>query len=216
MRIVVGCEFSQIVTRAFRDRGHEAYSCDVLPTEGNPKWHFQEDILGLLRREKFDLGIFHPPCTYLSSVGNRHWNNPGRDQLRLEAFDFFMCLWNTPLPRICIENPVGYMNKAFRKPDQIVHPYFFGDLFTKRTCLWLKGLPKLKYDFSIIPKPEPLYICQGKKCKGKKIYFTEGLKGCRDKDRWKFRSRTALGIARAMAEQWQPAMVGKSDGANRR
>jgi hypothetical protein len=201
MRIIVGCEKSQIITKAFRNVGIEAFSCDILTTDGNPDWHFQEDVLEVLKREKFDLGIFHPPCTYLSYVGNRHWNNPQRKELREQAMDFFMKLYNAPIPKICVENPVGYPNTIFRKPDQIIHPYYFGDPELKRTCLWLKNLPNLDYSKTIIDKPEPKYISNGIKTKGKKIYFTEKVPEGKNSN--KIRSVTFPGIAKAIVEQWR-------------
>jgi len=146
--------------------------------------------------------IAHPPCTYLSYAATRHWNNPGRQELREEARDFFLALINAPVPMIAVENPVGWMNTVFRKPDQIIHPYYWGDPFQKRTCLWLKGLPLLTWDKATAIKPEPMYICQGEKCKGKKIYWCEGVRGSKNGDRWKLRSVTFPGIAAAMADQW--------------
>ena len=196
MRVIVGCEQSQVITGAFRKVGIEAFSCDLEQTEGNPEWHFHEDILEVLKREKFDLGIFHPPCTYLSYVANRHWNEPGRDLLRQEAMDFFMKLYNSTIPKICVENPVGYPNAVFRKPDQIIHPYYFGDPELKRTCLWLRNLPKLDYSRTIIEKPKPYYYSNGEKTKGKAIYFTEAHKQS------VIRSRTFQEIANAMVSQW--------------
>jgi hypothetical protein len=156
----------------------------------------------VLEREKpFDLGIFHPPCTFLSYVANRHNGIPGRLEKRKEAMKFFLKLYNLNIPRICVENPVGYPNTVFRKPDQIIHPYFFGEPIQKRTCLWLKNLPLLNYDKDNIIKPEPLYICKGKICNGKKINFVEGIKGS-GIERQKNRSRTFVSIAAAMADQW--------------
>lgn len=161
---------------------------------------------------QWDIIIAFPPCTYLSSVGNR-WmkNNPQRQQKREEAFEFFMKIINAPVPKICVENPQGYVNSHYRKPDQIVHPYFFGDPELKRTCFWLKGLPPLTYpDPKTLKKPEPKYrigdsvgpLFPGmehlrRKCQNKPIQFTESKSGC-PKDR----SRTFSGIARAMAAQW--------------
>ena len=200
MRVIVGCERSQVVTSAFRKVGIEAFSCDMLPTEGNPAWHFQEDILEVLKREKFDMGIFHPPCTYLSYVANRHWNNPGRKELREQAMEFFLKLYAANIPKICIENPVGYPNTVFRKPDQIIHPYFFGDPELKRTCLWLKNLPILDYSKTIIEHPEPRYISNGIKTKGKKVYFTESIP--EGKNSSKIRSKTFQGFAKALANQY--------------
>ena len=116
MRVIVGCEFSQVVTRAFRDKGHEAYSCDLLPTEGNPAWHFQEDILELLKRERFDLAIFHPPCTHLAVSGAR-WFKEKRDKQEA-ALSFVEALLYAPIEHIALENPVSIISSRIRKPDQ--------------------------------------------------------------------------------------------------
>lgn len=200
MKILIACEFSGIVREAFAKRGHNAWSCDLLPTELPLGHHLQLNVLDILDGNDWDLMIAHPPCTYLSYAGIKHWNKRGRLKKRKEAMIFFMALYNAPIKRICIENPVGYPNTIFRKPDQIIHPYYFGEPIQKRTCLWLKNLPLLDYSKTIITKPEPLYICKGKKCFGKKIHWTEGIKGV--KNRSMERSRSFQGIADAMAEQW--------------
>ena len=198
MRILIACEFSGIVRDAFIAKGYDAVSCDLLPTE-RPRPHIRGNVLEILD-DGWDLMIAHPPCTYLSYVGNRHWNKPGRAEKRASAYKFFMSLVNAPINKICVENPIGLPNTIYRKPDQIIHPYYFGESVQKRTCLWLKGLPKLIYADTIVEKPKPLYICQGNKCKGKAIGWVEGIKGV--KDRSKARSKSFSGIANAMAEQW--------------
>jgi len=206
VKVLIACEFSGIVRTEFAKLGHDAWSCDLLPTE-LPGQHIQGDVLDILN-DGWDLMIAHPPCTYLSYVANRVWNKRGRKKKREKALEFFMALYNAPIDKICVENPVGYVNTVFRKPDQIIRPYYFGDSDLKRTCLWLKGLPKLLhikesdlfYEKTYTKKPEPLYLCQGEKSKGKKIYFTEGMKGF--KNRAKARSRSFQGIAKAMATQW--------------
>lgn len=198
MRVLVACEFSGRVRDAFIKRGHGAVSCDLLPSD-TPGTHYQGDIFDILD-SRWDLMIAHPPCTYLSYVANRHWNKPGRKEKRNEAMEFFMALINAPIDKICVENPVGLPNTIYRKPNQIIHPYYFGEPFQKRTCLWLKNLPKLEYEKTIIEKPKPLYYCQGKKCKGKAIHWVEGIKG--KKERSKARSKTFQGIANAMVDQW--------------
>ena len=184
MRVIVGYEFSQIVTMAFRKKGHEAYSCDLLPTEGNPQWHFQEDILKVLESEKFDLGIFHPPCTHLAVFGARWFAEKRADGRQQEGIDFFMRLVEAPIEKIAIENPIGIMSTIYRRPDQILQPFWFGDPYQKATCLWLKGLPKL----------QPTNIVEGKEQKC--------WKEPPSPDRWKNRSRTYKEIAEAMATQW--------------
>ena len=211
MKVLVACEESQAVTIELRKLGHEAYSCDVEPCSGSyPEWHLQQDVIPLLK-EKWDMIIAFPPCTYLTNAGTRHFSrriNPeekvvAREKLREEAFEFFMLFANADCEKIAIENPVGYVNSHYRKPNQIIHPYYFGDNAKKRTCLWLKGLPELK-PTNMLPEPEPLYICEGELSKGKPIGWCEGIKGTTggQKGRAKIRSKTFPGIAKAMAEQW--------------
>ena len=202
LRVLVGCEFSQVVTKAFRDKGHEAYSCDLLPTEGNPDWHIRGDVLKILD-DGWDLAIFHPPCTFLAVSGNR-WTNhpkyPDRKKDREKAIDFFMKLATSEIEKIAIENPVGIMSTVWRKPDQYIEPYEFGHPETKKTGLWLKNLPLL------IPEKivEPVYII-GKD--GKKYspihYLTKGsARKFFGVDRDIVRSKTYQGIADAMSKQW--------------
>lgn len=181
LRILIGCEFSQIVTRAFRDKGHDAYSCDLLPTEGETEWHIQGDVLDILN-DGWDMAIFHPPCTHLAVSGARWFKDKQKEQA--EALDFVRTLLNAPIPRIALENPVSVISTRIRKPDQIVQPYQFGDPYQKTTCLWLKGLPKLK----------PTNIVEGREQKC--------WKEPPSPNRWKNRSRTYPGLAEAMAEQW--------------
>ena len=211
MKILVACEESQAVTIELRKLGHEAYSCDIEPCSGGyPEWHLQQDVIPLLK-EKWDMIIAFPPCTYLTNAGTRHFSrriNPeekvvAREKLREEAFEFFMLFANADCEKIAIENPVGYVNSHYRKPNQIIHPYYFGDNAKKRTCLWLKGLPELE-PTNMLPEPEPLYFCEGELSKGKPIGWCEGIKGTSggQKGRAKARSKTFPGIAKAMAEQW--------------
>jgi len=200
MKVLIACECSGMVRDAFKSRGHDAWSCDIEPTDvfGN---HIQRDVLDILD-DGWDLMIAHPPCTFLSCAGNR-WLNPKykdrfptREMDRLKAAKFFMLLANAPIEKIAIENPVGVMSTIWRKPDQYVQPYFFGDYHTKRTGLWLKNLPKL------IPTEiiEPL-IFKGKKGKNRPIWEINSL--CLDKkERSKYRSKTFEGFANAMATQW--------------
>lgn len=195
MKVLVACEFSGRVRDAFTAMGHDATSCDLLPTE-KPGNHYQGDVRDLFS-EHWDLMIAHPDCTYLSYAATAHWNKPGRAEKRTAAMAFFMEMINAQIDKICVENPVGYPNTVYRKPDQIIHPYYFGDWYMKRTCLWLKNLQPLRYEKPVL-KPQPLYICQGKKCKGKRINWCEGIKDRTGKNR----SRTFKGIAQAMAEQW--------------
>lgn len=227
MNVLIACEESQRVATEFRRLGHNAFSCDIEPESGgHPEWHINEDVLPLLNGHcsfktvdgvkhsipsKWDMIIAFPPCTYLTSAGTRHYSLKcnsfekveERKKERKKAVQFFMEFVNADCDCIAIENPVGYMNTHFRKPNQIIHPYYFGDPYVKRTCLWLKNLPELQAT-DLLPKPKPMYICKGEKCNGKKIGWCEGIKGTTggQKGRAKARSKTFPGIARAMAEQW--------------
>jgi len=202
MKVLIGCEFSQVVTKAFRNKGHEAYSCDLLPTEGNPDWHIQGDVLKVLGDE-WDLAIFHPPCTFLAVSGNRWMNHPrypDRKKDREKAIEFFMKLATSGIEKIAIENPVCIMSTMWRKPDQYIQPYQFGHPETKKTGLWLKNLPLLSPTKIV----EPVYII-GKD--GKRYspvhYLTKGsAKKLFGLDRDLVRSKTYLGIAAAMSDQW--------------
>lgn len=189
MRVLIACEYSGTVRDAFASMGHHAMSCDLLPTE-SPGLHHQGDVLEIIN-DGWDLMIAHPPCTYLASSG-LHWNKriPGRDALTLEALEFVKLLLNAPIPKIALENPIGRINTAIRKPDQIIQPWQFGEDASKSTCLWLKGLPKL----------QPTKIIK------KERYANQTASGQNNlgpsKDRWKIRSTTYQGIANAMASQW--------------
>lgn len=207
MRVLVACEFSGVVREAFRRKGHDAWSCDLLPTE-IPGQHIQGDVLEILNQD-WDLMIAHPPCTYLANSGIRWFNEERygdkareRKRLRQDAFEFVMELYNSSIPRVCIENPVGWINSHFREADQTVQPYFFGDKHVKPTCLWLKNLPKLNHFYP--EKPEPLGITYRKPSKNfkggeiKKHYFSQ-LEPNRNGHN---RSKTFPGIAEAMANQW--------------
>jgi len=211
MKILIACEESQAVCIEFRKKGHEAYSCDILPCSGgHPEWHIQGDVVKLLNQE-WDMIIAFPTCTYLTNAGTRHFSRRinteekvvAREKKREKAAAFFMLFINANCDKMVVENPVGYMNSSYRKPDQIIHPYYFGDNFKKRTCLWIKGLPILEHT-NRLPEPEPMYILQGKLGKGKKIGWCEGIKGTTggQAGRAKARSKTFPGIAKAMASQW--------------
>lgn len=183
MRILVACEFSQIVTQAFIKKGHDAFSCDILPTEGNPDWHYQCNVFDIIN-DGWDLMIAHPPCTHLAVSGARYFKEKIKDGRQKEAIDFFMKLVNSKINKICIENPICIMSTIHRKPDQIIQPWMFGHGKTKATCLWLKNLPLLK----------PTNIVDGREHKIHKMPPS--------KERWKLRSKTFQGIADAMANQW--------------
>jgi len=205
MKILVACEESQAVTIQLRKKGAEAFSCDIEPCSGgHPEWHLQQDVIPLLS-EEWDTILAFPPCTYLTNAGIGWFNEQrygeqakNRKILRLKAFDFVMKIVNANSSRIAIENPVGWLNSHWRKPDQIVHPYYFGDTESKRTCLWLKNLPLLKYTDVVKPKIYG-YFKRGRKT-GMPIYGTSYCKF--SEDRGKIRSKTFPGIARAMANQW--------------
>ena len=184
MRVLVACEESQAVTKELRRLGHEAYSCDIEPCSGgHPEWHLQQDVTQLLKI-RWDMVIAFPPCTDLAVSGARYFEQKRKDGRQQKSIEFFMMFANCGCPKTAIENPVGIMSGIYRKPDQIIQPWQFGHGETKRTCLWLKGLPKLK----------PVDIVPGREQRVWKM--PPG------KDRAKMRSKTYPGIAKAMAEQW--------------
>lgn len=182
MRVLVGCEYSGTVRDAFIRAGHDAMSCDLLPTDA-PGPHYQGSVFDVLDYP-WDLAIFHPPCTHLSVSGARHFEAKRMDGRQQEAVSFFMRLARAPIPRIAIENPVCIMSSLWRKPDQVIHPWQFGHGETKATCLWLKGLPLL----------QPTDIVSGRENRIHRMPPSA--------DRWKLRSTTFTGIAQAMADQW--------------
>ena len=201
MRVLVACEFSGTVREAFRAKGHEAYSCDLLPTEIESPFHYQCDVLRLLSLHQWDLMIAHPPCTYMTNAGVRHLHDhvtsrlgnrtavygAARWEALWEAAEFFKALLNAPIKRIAVENPIPHkyaVEFIGRKYDQLIQPWQFGHGETKATCIWLKNLPKL----------EPTNIVSGREQRLHKLPPSP--------DRWKLRSKTFQGIADAMAEQW--------------
>ena len=204
MKVLVACEESQAVCNEFRKLGHEAYSCDIVPCSGGrPEWHLQQDVLPLLK-EKWDMIIAFPPCTYLTVTGNRWFNIDRygekaiqRHKERKDAIDFFMAFANADCEKIAIENPVGIMSSEWRKPNQIINPWQFGDAFEKKTCLWLKGLPELK-PTNIVEIPPRKRFDSGKSMPS---WYAEAWNLPKE-ERAKLRSKTFPGIARAMAEQW--------------
>lgn len=203
LRVLVGCEYTGLVRDAFIAQGHYAMSCDLLPSESGGGDHYQGDIFDVLN-DGWDLFIGHPPCTYISYAAMAYWNKPGRVYKRLQALEFFARLLDAPIPHVCIENPLGCADAVIRKPDQIIHPYYFGDSEMKRTCLWLVNLPKLVHvqqpdlfaNTTHVNKPEPIYIDYT----GKKRYFTDAIKGSNNGGH--ARSASFPGIANAMATQW--------------
>ena len=226
MRVLVACECSQTVCKSFRELGHEAYSCDIEDQYGgHPEWHIKGDCLEILEGgaviktqdgkahtiDKWDLIIAHPPCTYLSNAATRSHSLKGstleqinsRTEKRIKAQEFFMRFANVNCEKVAIENPTGVMSTVYRKPDQIIDPYQFADsvndaenYVTKRTCLWLKGINPLKTND--LPRPDNARI-YGRWSNGKAGCWHE-IQG--QKNKATVRSKTFLGIARAMAEQW--------------
>lgn len=200
MKILIACEYSGRVREAFRNKGHGVWSCDLEPSEDNSPYHHQGDVFEFLKDKTFDMLIGHPPCTYLTIAGTRHWNNPGRAELRKEALEFFIKLYNLPIDKIVLENPVGYINTNFMKPSQIIHPYYFAEPYKKRTCLWIKGLPNLTYkEENKLNFSPPIGIL---KTIGKLLNWCDTVSSSKEMPRWKVRSRTFQSIANAMAEQW--------------
>ena len=216
MKVIVACEESQRVCIAFRKRGHEAYSCDIQdPSGGHPEWHILGDALKAIEGGRvntmdgkthdigrWDLLIAHPPCTYLTLAGNKWFKPefadrfPDRQKQRKEAVDFFMAIANADCDKIAIENPVGVMSSLWRKPDQYIEPYLFGDPEKKKTGLWLKGLPLLKPTNIVEP-----VIIHCKSGANEPRWHMETMRLSKE-ERSRARSRTFLGIAEAMAEQW--------------
>ncbi len=202
MKILVACEYSGVVRDAFRRLGHDAWSCDIIPTDADPTYHIQCDVLEIID-QGWDMMIAHPPCTYLTVAGNK-WLKPeykdrfpDREKQMYEAAEFFIKLANAPINKIAIENPVGRMSSLYRKPDQIIQPYQFGHSVRKSTCLWLKGLPPLEptnivsYEIDVFQSDNTQSKCH-----------TETGHIRDRKERSKVRSKTFQGIADAMAQQW--------------
>ena len=193
MKILIACEYSGVVRDAFIKRGHDAMSCDILPTDA-PGPHYQGDVKDILH-DGWDLMIAHPPCTHLAVSGAKHFAAKRADGRQQQGIDFFMLLANAPIKRYAIENPVCIMSTIWRKPDQIIQPYQFGHTSRKTTCLWLKDLPPLQP--TNIVEPE-LYICKNGKTFSKD--YMVALKA--GEKRGHLRSKTYQGIADAMAQQW--------------
>lgn len=227
MNVLVACEESQRVCAAFREKGHNSFSCDIEPCSGgHPEWHIQGDVLKILNPyelpfggeviefrtmdgtdyviEKWDLIVAFPPCTYLTVTGNRWFNIDRygekaiqRHKDRKDAIDFFMAFANADCEKIAIENPVGIMSSEWRKPNQIINPWQFGDAFEKKTCLWLKGLPELT-PTNIVEIPPRKKFDSGKTMPS---WYAEAWHLPKE-ERAKLRSKTFPGIAKAMASQW--------------
>lgn len=197
MKILVACEESQAVTTELRKLDHEAFSCDIEPCGGaHPEWHLQQDVTPLLD-EAWDMLIAFPPCTHLAVSGAAWFEQKRKDGRQQQGIDFFMQFANANVPKIAIENPVGVMSTQWRKPDQIIQPYEYGDAFSKKTCLWLKGLPLLQ-GTELVDKGERVTYKSGKSMPK---WYADAFK-LPPKERAKVRSRTFTGIAKAMALQW--------------
>jgi hypothetical protein len=216
MRVLIACEESQAVTKEFRKLGHEAFSCDILPCSGgHPEWHYQQDVFEVINMG-WDLMIAHPPCTYLA-VSGAGWmynkdgsRNEERYQNQMDGLEFVHKLMDAPIARIAIENPISVISTYIREPDQIVHPWQFGDEAEKSTCLWLKNLPMLR-PTKIVGKGE-MYEFTDKKTGKKKrqpLWYYKALsKAKTPAERRTLRSKTFEGIARAMAYQWSDVKIG--------
>ena len=231
LNVLIACEESQRVCNEFRKLGHNAYSCDILPSSGgHPEWHFKQDIFEIIENNggiletgeeryiagKWDVMIAHPPCTFLAVSGAKwyyhpndkllpfserrpHPKFPNRAKDREDGVEFFMKLSNVDIDYIAIENPVGIMSTRWRKPDQIVQPYHFGDNASKKTCLWLKNLPPLEYT-DVVDPGEYIEFKSGKKIAK---WYSDGLtKTKTPEERRTWRSKTFPGFAKAIAEQW--------------
>lgn len=217
MKVLIACEESQTVTKEFRNLGHEAFSCDILPCSGgHPEWHMQCDIFDVIN-QGWDLMIAHPPCTFIAGSSVQWLSNPLDKDLPFDerrphpkypnrrndmndSIEFVKALYNAPIDKIAIENPVGLLGTKWRKADQIIQPYYFGDEATKTTCLWLKNLPLLLHT-NVVGKGERTVFASGK---SHPAWYADALAKAKTKEeRQKLRSKTFQGIAKAMAEQWQ-------------
>jgi len=202
MKILVACEESQAVTIEMRKKGHEAYSCDIQDCSGgHPEWHIKGDVLNVINKD-WDMMIAHPPCTYFSRAGIQYlYKQEGRKEKLLNSFEFVLKLWNSNIPKIAIENPVGWLCTNWRRPNQIIHPWYFGDNDMKQTCLWLKNLPRLNGLLEVASNPKKYHPIPeksriGSDGKMKNLYFVGKCSNAKQ------RSKTFPSIAKAMAEQW--------------
>jgi hypothetical protein len=195
MKVLVACEYSGIVRDTFKAKGHDAWSCDLLPTE-SPGNHIEGDVLEILD-DGWDLMIAHPPCTHLAVSGAAWFEQKRKDGRQKQGIDFFMNFVNSSISKVAIENPVGIMSTYWRKPDQIIQPFQFGDPFRKKTCLWLKNLPELIPTDSVEEGEQVKY----KSGKSMPKWYADAFK-LSPKERSKLRSKTFPGIANAMADQW--------------
>ena len=203
MKVLVACEESQVVTKEFRKLGHEAFSCDILECSGgHPEWHLQQDVFKAIN-QGWDMMIAFPPCTDLAVSGARHFERKRADGSQQRSVKFFMDLANAPIGKIALENPIGIMSTEWRKPDQIIQPWQFGDKAQKSTCLWLKGLPKLEHT-NIVEKGEFFeFVSKKGEKKRMPMWYYKALQEAKTPaQRRTLRSKTFKGIAEAMAKQW--------------
>lgn len=217
LNVLIACEFSGAIRREFRKLGHNAISCDLVEASDNSPYHHCGDVREIINAEQWDLLIAHPPCTYLTLAGNRWFKPeyadkyPTRQQDRQDAIDFFMELYNADIPHIAVENPIGIMSSHFRKPDQIIQPWQFGDPFQKSTCLWLKNLPKLEHT-NVVDKGEFIeWTCKKTgRIKRQPKWYAEAFQKTKDSvERQKIRNTTFPGIAKAVAEQYSNFILNK-------
>jgi site-specific DNA-cytosine methylase len=212
MKILVACEESQAVTIELRKLGHEAFSCDLLPCSGGyPEWHLQQDVFEVINQE-WDMMIAFPPCTDLAVSGARHFERKRADGSQQRSIKFFMDLVNAPIEKIAIENPIGIMSSEYRKPNQIIQPWQFGDKAQKSTCLWLKNLPKLEHT-NIVEKGEFFeFVSKKGEKKRMPMWYYKALQDAKTPEqRRTLRSKTFKGIAEAMANQWTNLEVIKNN-----
>lgn len=215
MKVLIACEESQAVCIEFRKRGHEAFSCDLIECSGgHPEWHIKDDVLSVIRGGQWDMMIAFPPCTHLAVSGGRWFKEKIADGRQQLGIDFFMAMVNAPIKKIAIENPIGIMSRIYRKYDQLIHPYYFGDNQAKSTCLWVKNLPLLYHNDKVnlfddvithnknVEWHEWIDKKTGKKRRYSKFLADAWLKNTAKTTVGNIRSKTFPGIAKAMAEQW--------------
>lgn len=226
INILLGCEESQAVCIEFRKLGFNAYSCDILPCSGgHPEWHIQDDLIKVIGDGKgWDVMIAFPPCTHLAVSGAAWFEQKRKDGRQQQGIDFFMQMVNAPINRIAIENPVGIMSKIYRRPDQVIQPYYFGDEAQKTTCLWLKNLPKLYHNAEPnLFDSEVTHVSPGEfyewtdkktgKVKKQPLWYAQafGFGGKKTGEHGNIRSKTFSGIAHAMATQWGQYILEQSN-----
>jgi hypothetical protein len=216
LNVLIACEFSGAIRNEFRKLGHNAFSCDIVPSVDNSPYHYQCDVRNVINAYEWDLLIAHPPCTYLTVSGNRWFKDeyrerfPQRFQQREDGISFFMELMNANIPHIAVENPIGIMSTTYRKADQIIQPWQFGDPFQKSTCLWLKDLPQLQHT-NVVDKGEFVERVDKKtgKTKRQAKWYMDALNGKTPQERQKIRNTTFPGIAKAIAEQYSNYILNK-------